>query len=249
MSDIAERIERSLRAGVELEGAIAQAGSEIREVSKRAYGHALLDARLQLIGLATEVVGLRTGEAGKTETDLSQRLALVVAALQGAGAVESLISEGQYVKAAAALRQDLELLARLRELDEGLAKVGKVANVKHGPMGSGPVYGYLSGVAHVSQPEVIDGLLGRQQVGPEAFGVAVVPRFNEDSAVGLYELHVWELLELVRELMRLHVALYDADEALMSIAQRWDSVAAQLLTAGHLKQPPQPAPSPNTAST
>lgn len=236
--EAATQIERSLRAGLELEGAIAKAGSAIRERSKPAYGHALLDARLQLIGLATEIVGLRAGEAGKTEPELSQRLALVVAAVQGAGAVENLISEGQYVKAAAALRQDLELLARLRELDEGLAKVGKVANVKHGPMGSGPVYGYLSGVAHVSQPEVIDGLLGRQQVGPDAFGVAVVPQFNEDVAVGLYELHVWELLELVRELLRLHVALYDQDEALVNIAQRWDSVAAQLLAAGHLKPPP-----------
>lgn len=113
-----------------------------------------------------------------------------------------------------------------------------MANVKHGPIGSGPVYGYLSGVAHVSQPEVIDGLLGRQTVGPDAFGVAVVPQFNEDIAVGLYELHVWELLELVRELLRLHVALYGQDEALVNIAQRCDSVAAQLLAAGHLKPPP-----------
>jgi hypothetical protein len=233
--EFASRVERSLREGVELEGEIAKAGAEIRERSKSAYGHVLLDARLQLIGLATEVIKLRAGEAGRTDEALSERLALVVGALQGAGVIESLISEGQYLKAAAALRQDLELLARLRELEEGVAKAGKVANMKSLPSGSGRLYGYLSGIAHVSQPEVINGLLGRAQVSDEAFGVAVIPRFAADNAVGLYEIHVWQLTELVRELMRLHIALYGEDDSVVEIGERWASVMVQLEQAGHIK--------------
>jgi hypothetical protein len=214
---------------------IAKAGAEIRERSKRAYGHCLLDARLQLIGLATEVVKLRAGEAGKTDESLSERLALVVAALQGAGPIESLISEGQYIKAAATLRQDLELLARLRELDAGIAKTGKVANIKSMPAGTGRLYGFLSGIAHVSQPDVVNDLLGRVHVSEQALGIAVVPQFSEDSAVGLYETHVWQLTELVRELVHLHIALYDEDDDVREIGERWASVVRQLTSAGHIK--------------
>jgi hypothetical protein len=101
-------IERSLRAGVELEGAIAEAGAAIREQSKRAYGRTLLDARLILVGLGAEILALQAGDPGQTEEGLSQRVALVAGALQGIDVVESLISEGQYIKAATALRQDLE---------------------------------------------------------------------------------------------------------------------------------------------
>lgn len=233
--EFAQRVERSLREGIELEGEIAKAGAEIREHSKRAYGHGLLDARLQLIGLATEVVKLRAGQAGKTDESLSERLALVVGALQGAGPIESLISEGQYIKAAAALRQDLELLARLRELDAGTAKVGKVANIKSLPAGTGRLYGYLSGIAHVSQPEIVNELLGRAQVSEAAFGIAVVPRFSEDTAIGLYEIHVWQLTELVRELIRLHLALYGEDDDVIEIGVRWASVTMQLVSGGHIK--------------
>jgi hypothetical protein len=232
---LAQFVRRCLEGGVTLEGQIMEASTEIREQSKRAYGHVLLDGRLMLVGLTVEIASLRQGEPGNTDTALSQRLALAAAAVQGAGVTEALISEGQYIKAAGALRQDLELLARLRELDEGLAKVGKVANIKNGPIGSGPVYGYLSGVAHLAQPEIIDTLLGQQQVGPDAFGIAIVPQFVEEVAVGLYELHVWELVELVREMVRLHLDLYGRDEALLLVIQIWRGVADQLRDAGHLK--------------
>jgi hypothetical protein len=127
------------------------------------------------------------------------------------------------------------LLARLRGLDEGLAKVGKVANIKNAPMGSGPVYGFLSGVAHVTQPDVIDALLDRRQVGPDAVGVSPVPHFVEDTAVGLYELHVWELVVLVREMALLHVDLYGTDDELPSIIRRWDVVVDTMMEAGHLR--------------
>lgn len=234
------RIEASLRAGIELEGMIAQAGQEIRERSKEAYGQTLLDARMVLMGLATEVAALRQGEAGQTDEALSQRLALVAGALQGAGATETLISEGQYLKAAAALRQDLELLARLRELDEGSAQVGKVANMRSAPTGSGPVYGYLSGVAHVAKPDVVDALLARQEVAPGAVGVAIIPHFVEDTAVGLYEIHVWESIALVREMALLHVDVYgeQEQESLGNVLVRWDDVVQQLLDAGHLRAAP-----------
>lgn len=237
------RAERSWRAGIELEGSVAEASAAIRERSKAAYGDRLLAGRMTLMGLAAELVGLRAGQPGKTEEAISQRLALIVAAVQGAGVTETLISEGQYIKAAGALRQDLEILARLREIDEGLAVIGKQSNIKNAPMGSGPVYGYLSGITHVAKPDVIDRLLGQQQVGPEAFGIAVVPVFDEDAAVGLYELHVWMLIELIREMIRTHIDLYGEDDDLTLIITRWARIGDVLVEAGHLKTPDPPADS------
>lgn len=111
----------------------SRASAAIRERSKVAYGSSLLDARLVLLAIIKGLVSLRAGQPGSTSPEISERLALTVAAIQGVGSTETLISEGQYVKAAAALRQDLEIVARLREVDEGLAKEGKVANIKHGP--------------------------------------------------------------------------------------------------------------------
>jgi hypothetical protein len=103
------------------------------------------------------------------------------------------------------------------------------------PTGTGRLYGYLSGIAHVSQPEIVKALLGRAQVSEKAFGVAIIPRFSEDNAVGLYEIHVWQLTELVRESIRLHIALYGEDGEIREIGERWARVMVQLETAGHIK--------------
>jgi hypothetical protein len=132
------------------------------------------------------------------------------------------------------LRQDLEILTRLHEIDEGLTKVGKVSNVKHGPLGSGPVYGYLR-CNPCGKPDVIDDLLAREQVGDGAVGVAVVPHFLLETAVGLYELHVWMLLSLVRAMVRVHLDRYGDDHALVSVMARWKWTVDCLLGAGHLR--------------
>jgi hypothetical protein len=239
-NDEYNRSEAFLRGAVELEGQIAQAAAAIREESKIAYGSSLLDGRLVLLAIINELVALRAGQAGSTSDEISERLALTVAAVQGAGSTETLISEGQYVKAAAALRQDLEIVARLREVDEGLSRDGKVANVKHGSAGSGPVYGYLSGVAHVAKPGVINGLLARVPVGDTGMGIGIVPEFNEEAAVGFYEWHVWLLLTLTREMIRLHSDLYgdaDPDGRLARLIQAWLSVQDHLQKAGHIREP------------
>jgi hypothetical protein len=101
------------------------------------------------------------------------------------------------------------------------------------------VYGYLSGVTHVAKPEVINGLLARVSVGENGMGVGIVPEFNEDAAVGFYELHVWLLLTLTREMIRLHSNLYgedDPDGHLAFVAQTWLTLQERLEQDGHLRE-------------
>jgi hypothetical protein len=73
---------------------------------------------------------------------------------------EELISEGQYVKAAGTLKQDLEVLARIGETIQGVERVGRTPNVRYAPAGAGPLYGQLNKVAHPSDPTLIATLLG-----------------------------------------------------------------------------------------
>ena len=70
-----EDVEQFLRGALELEGEIARASAEIREQSKIAYGHVMLDARLALMAIIYELIGLRPGQPGKTSGPLSERLA------------------------------------------------------------------------------------------------------------------------------------------------------------------------------
>jgi hypothetical protein len=232
-----EQMERQLRGGLELEGAILEAAGRIREASKAAYSDELRDARLALMSLLAASIELHAGTPASTDADRSASLALVAALVQGAGATEGLISEGQYIKAAAALKQDLEVLARLGEIRAGAARRGVTPNIKYAPTGAGRWYGELNNVAHPSNPELIDLLLQRRPVGHQA-GVSVVPVFNREIAVGLYEVHVWTLLMLTREQLVLMGSMYGESGELAELARQWVAIGEMLKRGGHVSEVP-----------
>jgi hypothetical protein len=160
---------------------------------------------------------------------------LIAAYVQGISVVETLISEGQYVKAAAVLKQDLEILARLGEHREGVARPGQTPNVKYAPTGAGRWYGELNKVAHPSNPELISELLQRRPVGEQA-GVSFVPVFDQNVAVGLYEVHVWTLLMLTRDSLLLTEAAYGQSPPLTELFRRWLTAAEMLRRGGHVSE-------------
>jgi hypothetical protein len=214
-----------------------EAAEAIRDQSKQAYGSTLLDARLQLLAIAQVAIASRQGEPGAATTGINDRLLLTNALLQGVGVAEELISEGQYVKAAGTLKQDLEVLARIGETIQGVERVGRTPNVRYAPAGAGPLYGQLNKVAHPSDPTLIATLLGTTIDGA-AHGVTYVPAFAKETAVALYEVHVWLLLEGCREVMRLLADLYGPDAVSPLLMRWWLVVAGQLEAAGHLRRAP-----------
>lgn len=129
---------------------------------------------------------------------------------QGVGATETLISEGQYIKAAAVLKQDYETVARLSEVRAGKAKQGVQPNVKHAPSGSQRFYGELNAVAHPAREDILADLLAKLNKA-EVNGVSAIPEFNCNVARSLYELHVFTLLEVVREALQLYSEMYADD--------------------------------------
>jgi hypothetical protein len=132
--------------------------------------------------------------------------ACLVAFIQGASWTERLISEGQYVKAAAALKQDYELLARIHEVRTQRARDGRTPNMASAPPGSGRHYGELNKVAH---PSNLDYLLS---VFTASFGTPVMlPVFQAQTSVAMYKSHVWLCCEMARSSVYLLMDLLGED--------------------------------------
>jgi hypothetical protein len=93
------------------------------------------------------------------DEDISYFVACIYGFAQGARVSSSLILDGQYLKAATVLKQDVELLARLHELSLG-RKLTRVPNVGCGPEGMGRLYGELNSVAHPSSRDAMFSVLG-----------------------------------------------------------------------------------------
>jgi hypothetical protein len=223
-----KEVSEFLMQGIDLEGRTLEHSVAIRERSKAKYKQEWLDARLQLLAISAHLLNQKDGVPGKTSAEISERLTLIMVFLQGVYATETLISEGQYIKATAALKQDLEILARIAEVKHNVAKEGRVPNVKYAPEGSKRFYGQLNDVAHPSNLELLQSLLGSRHDG-EVHGVSYIPTFIEETALGLYELHVWLLFEAVREHLLLFIEMYGEADAAMKKAASWTLTAVDTL--------------------
>lgn len=230
--EVSESLEKEvsefLMQGIELEGRTLEHSVAIREQSKTKYKQEWLDARLQLLAISAHLLNQKNGVPGKTSAQISERLTLIMAFLQGVYATETMISEGQYIKATAALKQDLEILARIAEVKHHIAKQGRVPNVKYAPEGSQRFYGQLNDVAHPCNIELLQSLLRSHHDG-EVHGVSYIPTFVEETALGLYELHVWLLFEAVREHLLLFIEMYGEEDSAMNKAARWTLTAVDTL--------------------
>ncbi len=200
-----------LEGAVILEGLVMEAGKAIREKSKAAYGRKFTDVRLLSMALLVRALTCKSGIPGIANEATSAQLGVIAAFAQGTCFTESLISEGQYVKGAAALKQDYEMLARVREIEIGKAKVGRQPQVQHAPSGTQFFYGELNKVAHPSNPEILQRCMGGY-ISDTINAANPIPIFVEQSALGMYELHIWICFEMAREAVKLLTKMYRKDD-------------------------------------
>jgi len=202
-----QEIKEFLSKGLSFEEHLLKIGVLIRNQSKEVYSYNLLDARLTLISIYFHLINWKSNIPGITNQQISERLELIAAFFQRTYLVETAISEGQYFKAAAMLKQNIEIVTRIRELREGLAKNAKVPNVKNSPKGMNIFYSQLNDIAHISKPELYSLFLEKLSIG-SFIGASPFPTTNTEVARNLYELHIWLLFEMVRELMILFTEMY-----------------------------------------
>lgn len=226
-NDIKQAANDFLKGALDFEGMVYGESLKIREASKSVFGP-LLDARLTLMAVAHELFTLKALVPGKTDERISERLLLTAVFFQGVYATETLVSEGQYIKAAAALKQDFEIVARIGEIAQGTDKYGKTPNAKYAPEGSQKFYGQLNDVAHIAKSDLLQDLVSVHADGMIR-ALSPVPRFYPDVAKGLYELHVWLLLQLCREMIALYFELYGNESPEVRRALQWFLTTTEIL--------------------
>ena len=208
---LAEEFDVLLRNALFIEGKVEEKGAEIRSQSKMTYGHELLDARLSCVASLAISISEKEKEPGKSDPVISEKLQLISAYVQGISITEKAISEGQYIKASAALKQDYEILAQIRELTATGANKGKVPNAKFGLPGAEWIYGELNKVAHPVNWEMIQELLGKY-ISEPIHGISPIPQFIPETAKRLYEVHVLFCFEMAKEASKLFIEMYGEDK-------------------------------------
>lgn len=209
-----------LSKGLALEALVHERAQKIREQSKRNYFSEWLDARLILLSIVKHVIDAKALVPGRTSEEIGHILTLLMAFFQNTYATEILISEGQYIKAAAVLKQDYEIIARISEVHAGTAKPGHTPQIRHLAEEVKKYYGELNKVAHPSNQEFLVALMGTLVSG-ESNAISYVPAYNKEWSLALYELHVWLILMAAKEYLRLFAEMYGKEESALGETLIW----------------------------
>jgi hypothetical protein len=175
--------------GRELRAAVSRAGERVAQQAKAVYG---ADAYFleRAVGLLARTILCKAGQKGSPTPEMGNKILLIITYFQGCGFTERLIAEGQYAKAAAALKQDFEILTRIKEIDAGEAQSGKTPQMRHAPKGSPKLYGELNKVAHPSNEALLHRHLEQVATGGIR-GVSPLPIFRESTVRSEFKLHCW----------------------------------------------------------
>jgi len=226
-----EDLESLKRKGIHFGNVISLAwttqAQEIRGKSEKVYGNPLITARLLMITALADLQSFRVGIPGKTNENLGEILRLIVIFWQGQFCTEQMISEGQYIKASAVIKQEIEIIARIAEIKQGVAKDGDTPNVKHAPSMLKLHYGDMNNIAHISKPAMLDALTS---IDKGIFrGVSIQPIFHEGISKNLYEIHLIIFYNITLEAIELFQQLYPDDMELVLPAYKLLMVVEELL--------------------
>lgn len=186
---------------------------EIRKKSHNSYGKDLREARMMLISALSYLMIEREGIPGITNQKIGQILQQVAIFYQGETYTEKAISEGQYIKASALVKQELEILARIAEIEKGQEKDGSTPKVKHLSTDLRKQYGDMNDIAHIAKIGYLDLF---SSIDKNSFrGVAFQPIFHAGVARCLYETHIYIFYNIVLQQISISEQLYPGDSELI----------------------------------
>jgi len=134
-------------------------------------------------------------------------LACAIAFAQGATISASLIAQGQYVKAATAVKQDIELIARFHEVAQDRAVEGKTPQISSLHPLTRKAYGELNKVAHPSNLDEMHFVLSSK-----SGHFSVAPLNNNRTGRFLYGVHIATCYEMAVAVIDLVFMLSAAHE-------------------------------------
>jgi len=184
----------------------------------------------QVVGLLVKCYDCKSGVAGTPNDIASKQIVFFATFLQGIHATKRCIIDGHYAKAAALLKQDIELFARIREIQTGTDKEGKTPNVVSLPEGFRMIYGAINKLAHPSILHLLEEHLESFVLEPEArIGLSPVPVFRTETARGMCEVHVHLCFQFAREFLIMLARVHGTSDALLTdLVQQIKIVANQI---------------------
>lgn len=179
-----------------------------------------------LISALSYLMTERANTPGETSYKIGQILQQVAIFYQGERLTEKAISEGQYIKASALVKQELEILARISEIKEGQEKEGKTPQISYLSKDLRKQYGDINDIAHMAKIGYLDLFSSIEKDGFR--GVAFHPVLHAGVARCLYETHVYIFYKITLEQILISEQLYPDDLELMIPSHRTMELVADL---------------------
>jgi hypothetical protein len=188
--------------GQDLLAAQISAGKICRNSSVDHIGDALY-AYILGVGVIGRAASRHDGKSYPGEERKQRKMTLFAAFIQSINPAEVTLFEGFYLQAAALIRQQLECLSALEELESGSRKDGKTPNVKNAPWGLNSHYGSLSKFAHSSDHIFLSNVLclNINDHGSDTQYISLVPVFNGKLFQSLFTLHCSLVLLVAAQLL------------------------------------------------
>lgn len=204
LKDAVEAQKRDLREAAGMLYAVQKRyGGKVRERSKRAYGR-MLDAHLLTAGVLGSALMRIHGKIVPVTKVGEERDALFASFVIGMVVCESAIEEGRYLQAHALLRQEMETLAQLVAVRDGLRNEEGAPNVRVLEGSIRRLYGDLSAAAHLSKHYVVRSVtacdVSEMDVPGPTSGTRYFPDFDESLARRLFALHLMLTIQIISEL-------------------------------------------------
>ncbi|MCP9749785.1 hypothetical protein [Ferruginibacter sp. HRS2-29] len=130
----------------------------------------------------------------------------MAAYLQGIDMASQLIFEGGYIKAAATLKQDYEMMVRLQEITDGKDKDGETPNPKNGSAGYRMMYGFFNDLAHPTKRKQM--YIALKAVDGSSINISPHKKFNKDLTGVLMSFNCTIKLEILKQALNFHAEVY-----------------------------------------
>ncbi len=168
---------------------------------------------IQTIGLLVKCYDCKSGVSGNPNPISSKQTVYFATFVQGIEATKRLIIEGHYAKAAALLKQDIEILARIKEITAGSDAEGVNPNVRHLSEELRMMYGALNKLAHPANTNLLVEHLDSFALSSEAnIGLSPMPIFIAETAEGTCDLHIYLCFQVTREFLIMLARVYDTSD-------------------------------------
>lgn len=232
LEDSESWLQKATFCGLLIQDTWAKDAKIIRGKSEKEYGGRLINARSIIMCALFDILSFKAGIPGNTSDSISERLVLITVFAQGQIVTERLISEGQYVKASAALKQDIEIVTRLCEILKSVSKDGKTPNMRYAPGNLKEHYGDMNDIAHISKADILD-KISAVLTSNGIKGVSIQPLFHAEITKKLYELHINLCYIVLIQAIDLFREMYgDDEELLLPACKLLEAAIEQLGKAG-----------------